>query len=82
MLPKNQIVSRQQNARAAAIKDLENKIDKALETADGLPVTVDVDGVDLTVVNAIKEKYEKEGGYTVRISTGDQREWFKNLVLA
>jgi hypothetical protein len=82
MLPKNQIVSRQRNARAAAIKDLENKIDKALETADGLPVTVDVDGVDLTVVNAVKEKYEKEGGYTVRISTGDQREWFKNLVLA
>lgn len=81
MIPKAKADEVQRGKNEAAIAALEARIDKAIEGADGAPVSVDIAGVPDVVVRAIRKKYE-DGGWKVAVDHGDQREPYTVLRLS
>jgi hypothetical protein len=80
MIKKSEVEARLRKTYEKEVERLEKTIDAVLVTAD-LPIRISVEGISRTAIDAIKEKYEREGGYTVMRSFGDQRDPCNDLVL-
>ena len=81
MIKKNEVEARLRKTYEKEVERLEELIDAMLITQD-LPIRISVEGISRAAVDAIKEKYAREGGYTVTRSFGDQREPCNDLVLS
>jgi hypothetical protein len=81
MIKKSEVEARLRKTYEKEVERLEETIDAALVTQD-LPIRISVEGISRVAIVVIKEKYEREGGYTVTRSFGDQREPCNDLVLS
>lgn len=81
MIKKSDAQARLQRTYEAEIEALEKRIDERLVEQE-LPLRFAVNNCAGPVIKAIMEKYQKEGGYTVRLDHGDQREPCCDLVFS
>lgn len=79
MIMKSEIELQLRKTHEEEIQRLERMIDAALVTK-GIPLRISVEGFLRVSIDAIKEKYEKDGGYEVVRSLGDQRDPCNDLV--
>lgn len=87
MTPKADAVNKQRENHAQKIKNLESRVDEAIDEAikevDRLRVSVNVSDLPAAVIDAVREKYEAGGWQTDIKEGGDSRdlESWKKLVL-
>lgn len=81
MIKKSEVEERLRKTYEKDVERLEQTIDSIL-VKQNLPIRVSVEGFSRVAIDAVKEKYEKEGGYAVKREFGDQRDPCNDLVLS